>query len=447
MLLALLLLAAPVDHDVLRQLLSVDTSHGHEADALRPVLERFKAAGVPAQLLESAPGRGNLIARVKGTGAKKPLLLLAHIDVVPVEGQQWNTNPFTPVESDGYLIARGVTDDKAMASAIVSVALELAASPQKPSRDVIVALTSGEETGGLEGAQWLVKNHRDLIDAELALNEGGDITLSPDLSHVESVSLAVAEKTYKSFKLQTRGPGGHSSVPPTDQDPVLELSRALVRVGQYRFPARVIPETRDQLAAAARLEKPPLSEALAHAARSAPRLDPRDEAVISRDRHYNAAIRTTCVATELQGAPADNVLPTAPWAAVNCRILPDESIEQVEQQLKAVIADAGVTLSRMDDLGPGGKAPLEGPVPSAVRAAARKLFGGSPVVNAMMFGSTDSKYLRQIGIASYGIDTSPVSLDDLRRGFGAHGANERAPVRWLPQGTEFLREIVRELVK
>ena len=447
MLLALLLLAVPVDHDVLLQLLAVDTSHGHEADALRPVLERFKAAGVPAEILESAPGRGNLIARIKGTGAQKPLLLMAHIDVVPVEGQTWNTRPFEPTEKDGYLTARGVTDDKAMAAAIVAVALELMASPQKPSRDVIVALTSGEETGGIEGAQWLVKNHRDLIDAEVALNEGGGILLSSDLSHVEAVALGVAEKTYKSFRLQTRGPGGHSSVPPMDHDPVLELARALVKVGEYRFPAHLIPEARDQLAAAARMEKPPLSEALANAARTAPRLTPHDEELISADRAYNAAIRTTCVATQLEGAPADNVLPTAPWAAVNCRILPDETIAQTEERLKAAIADPGVQITLMDELGPGGKVPLEGPVPLAVRAAAKKMWGSAPVVNAIQFGASDSRYLRQAGIASYGIDTAPTSLEDTRHGFGAHAANERAPIKWLPVGTDFLRQVVHELVK
>lgn len=443
---ALLLLAATVDHEVLLQLLSVDTSHGHETEALRPVLERFKAAGVPAQILESAPGRGNLIARVKGTGAKKPLLLVAHIDVVPVEGQKWNTPAFQPVEKDGYLTARGVTDDKAMASAIVAVALELAAAQVKPSRDVIVALTSGEETGGNAGVRWLVQNHRALIDAEIALNEGGEILLSPDLSRVDAVQLAVAEKTYKSFRLQTRGAGGHSSVPPMDRDPVLQLARALVKAGDYRFPAHVLPEARDQLAAAARVEKPPLSEALANAARS-PRLAAKDEAVITGERVYNAAIRTTCVATQLEGAPADNVLPTAPSAVVNCRILPDESIEQTAQRLRAAIGDPGVEVTPMDDLGPGGKVPIEGPVPEAVRAAARKLWRDAAVVNALQFGTTDSRYLREIGIASYGIDTAPISLDDIRSGFGAHGANERAPVKWLPAGTEFLRQIVRRLTQ
>src|SRR5260221_2090605 len=217
MLLALLLLASPVDYEVLLQLLRVDTSHGHETQALEPVLARFKKAGMPAQILESEPGRGNLIARIKGTGAHKPLLLMAHVDVVPVEGQKWNTNPFEPVEKDGYLTARGVTDDKNMAASMIAVALEWAASSRKPSRDIIVALTAGEEGGGQPGAQWLLQKHRDLLDAEIALNEGGDIYASSDLSRIEAVQMAVAEKTYKSFRLTTKGTGGHSSLPPMDR--------------------------------------------------------------------------------------------------------------------------------------------------------------------------------------------------------------------------------------
>jgi len=445
MLIALLLLTAPVDRDVLLELLSVNTVRGHEADALRPVLERFKAAGIPAQLLESEPGRGNLIARIKGTGARKPLLLLAHIDVVPVEGQKWNTPPFTPTEKDGYLYARGVTDDKAMASAIVDVALGLAG--QTLSRDVIVALTSGEETGGFEGVQWLLKNHRDLIDAELALNEGGDVVVSDDLSRIEAVKLQVAEKTYQSFRLVVHGPGGHSSVPPMDRDPVLQLSRALVKLGAHRFPAHVLPEVRAELSQAARTEKPPLSAALANAVRTAPRVTPADEKVISSDRILNSRIRTTCVTTQLQAAPADNVLPTTAEAVVNCRILPDTTPQQVGDELRKVIGDPGVELSPLDVLGAGGEVPLTGAVPDAVHAAARKLWGDVPVFPSLQVGATDSRYLREAGILAYGVDTAPTSLEDTRRGFGAHGANERAPVKWLHPGTEFLREVVKELVK
>src|SRR5439155_18914341 len=222
---------------ILDQLLRVDTSHGNETAALQPVLARFQQAGIRAQIFESAPGRGNMVARVPGSGKKRPLLLLAHIDVVPVEGQPWTVPPFQPTEKDGFLYARGVSDDKAMAAAFTAIALEAARGPQKLSRDLIVALTAGEETGGLVGVRWLAQNHRDLLDAELALNEGGALVVTPDLARMESVQISVAEKTFQSYQLVVKGKGGHSSVPPTDSDPVVTLARALQRIGESRFPA------------------------------------------------------------------------------------------------------------------------------------------------------------------------------------------------------------------
>jgi acetylornithine deacetylase/succinyl-diaminopimelate desuccinylase-like protein len=447
MILALLAAAPTIDREVLQQLLVVDTSHGHETEALQPILKRFQDAGVPAQILESAPGRGNLIARVKGTGAKRPLLLMAHVDVVPVEGQKWTTAPFTPTERDGYLYARGVSDDKAMAAAIVEVTLAIAKSGQKPSRDIIVALCAGEETGGFAGAKWLVAEHKDLIDAEVALNEGGNILLTPDLSKAMSADLSVGEKTFQTFKLVARGPGGHSSVPPMDADAVLELSRALVKLGEHRFAAHVIPEVREKLAQAATFEKGEVQRALASAAKSAPQVSPQDEAVLVHERVYNALIRTTCVTTQLQGAPQDNVLPTAAEATVNCRILPGETVEATEAELRKVIADDKLELKPVAAFGYGGKAPLEGPVPSAVRAAAKKIFGDIPVVETISTGGTDSRYLRAAGIAAYGIHTAPGTLDDQRAGRGAHGADERRSIKWLPSGTEYLRAIVAELVR
>jgi acetylornithine deacetylase/succinyl-diaminopimelate desuccinylase-like protein len=447
LLLALFLLAAPVDGEVLLQMLAVDTSHGNETKALEPVAERFKAAGVPVQILESSPGRGNLIARVKGTGARRPLLLLAHIDVVPVEGQPWETKPFQPTEKDGFLYARGVSDDKAMAAAIVAVALELAGAPQKPSRDVIVALTAGEETGGFAGVQWLLKEHRDLLDAELALNEGGALQLDASGARVEQVGLQVSEKTFQTFKLVARGKGGHSSVPPTEVDPVVALARALVKVGALRFPAHVLPEVKQQLARAAAQEKPPLSDALRSASASAPRVSPKDDAVLSRDRIYNALIRTTCVTTMLQAAPQDNVLPTTAEAQVNCRILPDETIDSTQAALAKAAGDASIELTRVADFGSGGPSPAGGEVERAVRAAAARVFGDAVVIPILQMGATDSRHLRRVGIASYGLHTAPGTLDDQRKGFAAHGANERRLVRWLPEGTQFLREVVAELVK
>src|SRR6266851_1623548 len=384
--------------EILDQLLRVDTSHGNETAALQPLVARFQRAGVQAQLLESAPGRGNLVARVRGTGAKRPLLLLAHIDVVPVEGQPWTVPPFQPTEKDGYLYARGVSDDKAMAAAFTAIALEAARSPQKLGRDLIVALTAGEETGGLAGARWLAQNHRDLIDAELALNEGGALVVAPDLSRMESVEIGVAEKTFQSYALTVKGKGGHSSVPPTDSDPVVTLARALQRVGELRFPAKVLPESREGIALQALREKPPLSTALEHAAQSGA-LSPQDEAVIGKDRLANA------------------------------------------------IADPAVELKPTGDIGFAKPSPISGPVTEAVHAAARSLWGDVPVSHPMGTGATDSRHLREIGIQSYGLGGAPGTQDDQRAGRAAHGADERRPIKWMGEGVRFLREVTLQLAR
>jgi acetylornithine deacetylase/succinyl-diaminopimelate desuccinylase-like protein len=432
--------------EILDQLLRVDTSHGNETAALQPLVMRFQSAGVQAQLLESAPGRGNLVARVRGTGAKRPLLLLAHIDVVPVEGQPWTVPPFQPTEKDGYLYARGVSDDKAMAAAFTAIALEAARGPQKLGRDLIVALTAGEETGGLAGARWLAQNHRDLIDAELALNEGGALVVAPDLSRMESVQIGVAEKTFQSYALTVKGKGGHSSVPPTDWDPVVTLARALQRVGDLRFPAKVLPESREGIALQARREKPPLSTALEHAAKEGA-VSPQDEAIIGKDRLANAQVRTTCVTTMLKAAPQDNVLPTTAQATVNCRILPDETREQTQARLAQAIADPAVELKPLDDIGFAKPSPISGPVTEAVRAAARSLWGGVPVSHSMGTGATDSRHLREIGIQSYGLGGAPGTQDDQRAGRAAHGADERRPIRWMGEGVRFLREVTLQLAR
>ena len=443
------LAAAPVEteaREILDQLLRVDTSHGNETAALQPLLARFQREGVQAQLLESAPGRGNLIARVRGTGAKRPLLLLAHIDVVPVEGQPWTVPPFQPTEKDGYLYARGVSDDKAMAAAFTAIALEAARGPRKLGRDLIVALTAGEETGGLAGARWLAQNHGDLIDAELALNEGGALVVTPDLSRMESVQIGVAEKTFQSYALTVKGKGGHSSVPPTDSDPVVTLARALQRVGELRFPAKVLPESREGIALQALREKPPLSTALDHAAKEGA-VSPQDDAVIGKDRLANAQVRTTCVTTMLKAAPQDNVLPTTAQATVNCRILPDETREQTQGRLAQAIADPAVELKPLDDIGFAKPSPISGPVSEAVQAAARSLWGGVAVSHSMGTGATDSRHLREIGIQSYGLGGAPGTQDDQRAGRAAHGADERRPIKWIAEGVRCLREVTLQLAR
>jgi acetylornithine deacetylase/succinyl-diaminopimelate desuccinylase-like protein len=439
---------APEPFDVayrhlLEAMVRVDTSHGNETALLEPIAARYRELGIPVQILESAPGRGNLIARLKGNGPKRPLLLLAHVDVVPVEGQPWTVPPFDVTEKDGFLWGRGVNDDKAMAAAIVTITLELARERTPLSRDVIVALTSGEETGGGAGAHWLVDQHKDLIDAVVALNEGGGITLTDDGTKARSVGIGVSEKLYQTFHLVVRGKGGHSSVPPTDGDPVTTLARGLVKVGQHRFPPRVLPEVKASLAEEVAGAPPKVAAALRHVIASAPLVPPADEAALSTDRHLNALIRTTCVATMLNAAPQDNVLPTTAEAQVNCRILPDETRDQVLATLKTVIGDPLVDVSFGPLLGGGGGTVAGGEVFDAVTKVTASRFPGVPVTGSMGTGASDSRFLRSIGIQSYGIGPAVYSRPELPH--LAHGADERTPTRWFQEGGSYLREVVRVL--
>jgi acetylornithine deacetylase/succinyl-diaminopimelate desuccinylase-like protein len=431
---------------ILDGLVSVDTSHGNETMALQPLAERMERAGLEAEIVESSPGRGNLIARVKGSGVKRPLLLLAHVDVVPVEGQPWTVSPFRVTEKDGYLYGRGVGDDKGMAAAIAAVALELTRAKTPLSRDVIVALTAGEETGGDAGVRWLVQNRRELVDAEIALNEGGAITLTDDNAKPRVVSVGAAEKTFQSYRLRVKGPGGHSSVPPTDADPVRTLSRALQRVAELKFRPHVVPSVKQWLGLAATWEKEPLATVLRRATQRAP-MWPADAERLAKDRIYNASIRTTCVTTMLQGSPQDNVLPTTAEATVNCRILPDETREGTRAALVRAIGDSAVEVKALDDIGVGGDSPVEGEAMDAVKRVAAAMWPGVPVVASMGTGATDSRHLRSAGIRSYGLGVMPISQADTRAGYGAHGPNERRAAQWVGPGVHFLRDVTLALAR
>jgi acetylornithine deacetylase/succinyl-diaminopimelate desuccinylase-like protein len=426
-------------------MVGVDTSHGGETALLEPIAALYREAGVPVQILESAPGRGNLVARLKGSGAKKPLLLLAHVDVVPVEGQPWTVPPFTMTEKEGFLWGRGVNDDKSMAAAIVALTLEMARKHEPLTRDVIVALTAGEETGGSAGARWLVEHHRDLLDAELALNEGGGTLISDDLAKPVMVGLAVSEKVFQSYKLVVKGKGGHAARPPTTGDPVVALARALVKVGEHRFPATVRPEAKADFQSELPHAEPQYVEAMRHAISSAPRLAPADEAVLSKDAGYNAALRTTCVTTMLKGSPQDNVLPTSVEATINCRILPGETREQTRAALTKVIGDPNVDVVELENIGDGPPSPFEGEVVDAVKKAAAARFPGTPVVPSMSPGTTDSRHLRAVGIRAYGVSPGTFARAEAKAGHAAHGPDERKPAKWLDPGDDFFRDVVRAL--
>jgi acetylornithine deacetylase/succinyl-diaminopimelate desuccinylase-like protein len=428
---------------ILDELVAIDTSRGNETAALGPVAGRLARAGVVAEIVESSPGRGNLVARWKGTGARRPLLLLAHVDVVPAEGQPWTVPPFQVTEKDGFLYGRGVGDDKGMAAAAVAVLLELARAKAPLARDVIVALTAGEETGGEAGVRWLVRHRPELLDAEIALNEGGAIALGKGEVGPLLISVMAAEKTYQSFRLRTKGPGGHSSVPPTDVDPVRALARALVRVGELKFRPHVVPAVKRWLELSASSEAEPLAGALRRSARGAPAVSAADAERIAVAPVYHASLRTTCVTTQLRGSPQDNVLPTTAEATINCRILPGETREATRAALERAIGDPAVELSAIGEGVEGGESPVEGEVMNAIRAVASAAWPGVPVVASMGTGATDSRHLRAAGVRAYGIGVLPIAhaID------GIHGPDERRPARWFGPGVRFLRDVALALAR
>lgn len=433
--------------EILDELLRVDTSQGNESAALRPVVARLVKAGIPAEIAEASPGRGNLIARVRGNGRRRPVLLVAHVDVVPVEGQSWTTPPFVPTERDGLLQARGVNDDKAMAAAFVAIALEVARSHLQLSRDLLLVLTAGEETASPFGMPWLAKNRPELREAEIMLNEDGDLQLSADGRRMEAVVVDVTEKASVNFRLVVKGKGGHSSTPWTDRDPVRSLGKALVKVGEHRFPARAIPPVREALGLAATRASAPLGPALRRAAEGGGVVAPEDEKLIAVDPILNALIRTTCVVTMLQAAPAANILPDTAEATVNCRLLPDEKPEIIRGELVNVIGDPEVEVRALNEAQFGPVSPINGEVAAAIRKVAGDLWGTTVVVPSMATGGSDSRWLRPLGVKAYGIGRPPGTVEERRKGHWAHGADERRPLRWIPEYFRYVRGVVHEVAR
>jgi acetylornithine deacetylase/succinyl-diaminopimelate desuccinylase-like protein len=257
----------------------------------------------------------------------------------------------------------------------------------------------------------------------------------------------VAEKLYQSYTLTVHGRGGHSSMPDRAHDPVTTLAKALVRMGQLRFPAHVLPYVRDSLSLRAQTASPEVAAALRHVVASAPRVAIDDERVLSTDPSIDNLLRTTCVATMLEASPKDNVLPTSATATLNCRILPDETREQTRATLEQAIGDPAVEIGLVGEFAAGPASPGEGEVPATFRRVAKRLFPGVPVVHSLGAGATDSRHLRKLGIAAYGTSAFPVSLPEVMAGRGAHGADERRPLSWWRDGVRWIRELVRGLAQ
>ena len=428
--------------DILKELIEIDTtdSVGDNTAAAQAMADRLLAAGFPAedvQVLGPAEKKGNLVARYRGrdTG-RKPLLLLAHIDVVEADPADWTLPPFTFIEEDGYYYGRGTTDNKDEAAIHIANLIRMKEEGFQPDRDIIVALTADEEGGDHNGVQWLLENHAELIDAEYALNEGGGGAMK-DGRHVAN-GVQASEKVYQTFTLEVTNPGGHSSLPLKD-NAIYHLADALVRIRNHDFPVSLNEVTQLFFERSAELEEGELADAMRGVLQSPP--DPAAIAYFSNTPFYNSRLRTTCVATRLDAGHADNALPQRALATVNCRVLPGESISSVENTLQTVIGDEQVTMSRVNDATPSPSSPLTPEMLGAIETITESMWPGVPVIPMMSTGATDGLYLRNVGIPVYGVSGLFRDIDDNR----SHGQNERIRIESYFEGQEFLYQLTQTL--
>jgi acetylornithine deacetylase/succinyl-diaminopimelate desuccinylase-like protein len=425
--------------DIFQQLIEINTtdSVGDCTAAANAMAARLKAAGFAdedVKVLGPHPRKGNLVARLRGTGARKPILLLAHLDVVEAKREDWSFDPFKFLEQDGYYYGRGTSDDKAMAAIFIANLIRFKQEGFKPDRDLIVALTADEEGGDYNGVDWLLKNHRPLIEAEFGLNEGGGGAIRSGKKLFNSVQ--ASEKVYQSFRLEVKNKGGHSSRPVKD-NAIYQLAAGLQRLAAFDFPVNLNEVTRAYFERVSKTEGGQAGAAMKGALQNPP--DARSVAYLSNIPAYNATMRTTCVATMLEAGHAENALPQTARATVNCRILPTETAQQTRWTLIKVINDSRITITPIREPKPSPPSPLAAEVMKPIEAITEQMWPGVSVIPTMSAGATDSLYLRNAGIPVYGTSGIFGDIDDSR----AHGKDERIGVKSFYDGQEYLYRLVK----
>jgi acetylornithine deacetylase/succinyl-diaminopimelate desuccinylase-like protein len=430
--------------DLLRTLVDIDTTaeHGDTTPAAEAMARRLLDAGFPpadVQVLGPRERNRNLLARLRGSGQRKPIVLLAHIDVVEARREDWSMDPFRLLEKDGFFYGRGTSDIKDGAAILVATVLRLKQENLTPDRDLVLALTTGEESGlDYNGVAWLLKEHPDLVDGAVCLNmDSGDPQARNGRRFLRPVQ--ASEKVYMSLRLEATSPGGHSSLPTRD-NAIYRLAAALSRIAAFDFPARLNEVTRAYFRGLAHLADPPAAAADLEAVTRTPP-DAAAVARLAESPYFNAQMRTTCVATMLDGGHAENALPQRARATVNCRMLPDEVPAEVEATIRRVVADDRVEVSVVSPAVPGPASPLSPEVMGAVERTTAELWPGVPVVPVMETGATDGKYFRSAGIPTYGVSGVFLDIDDIR----AHGRDERIGVEDYYGGLECTYRLVRAL--
>ena len=404
---------------------------------------RLKAAGMPVDLVNvfftsDHPKEGGLVAIYPGTSKKlRPMLLLAHIDVVEANRADWTRDPFTLIEENGYFFARGTADDKAQAAIWTDTLIRFARAGYKPKRTIKLALTCGEETSGaFNGAEWLSQNRRELIDAGFALNEGGG-GRSDGKGKLLVQTIQVGEKAYQDFTLTATNPGGHSSQP-VRENAIYAMADAVGKIRDYEFPLQFSDVTRVFFAKAGKMR--PDATGPAMIALAANPDDAAAQAVVNKDKMLHSLLRTTCVATLIDGGHALNALPQTVTANVNCRMFPGRTAEETQAALTAAIGNPAISIVQRVSTKPIARPPtLDPAIIGPMERLAATHFPGIPVIPAMSTGATDAVYIGGVGIPTYGVP-GPWGDPD---GNGAHGLNERLEVRSLYKGRDYLFDLVK----
>ncbi len=429
--------------EIFKELIEIPTVEGFDRtlEAAEAMAARLIAAGFPVddvQVIGPAPELGNLVARYRGTGdGGGPILLMAHLDVVPALREDWSFDPFDFMEKDGYFYGRGTTDNKAGAAILVADFIRLKQEGFVPDRDLIMVLSADEETTGAS-VTWLVNERRDLVDADFALNtDAGGGTLrdgKPSLFTVQA-----SEKVYLTFQLEVKNPGGHSSIPVQD-NAIYRLTMGLARLSEFQFPIELNEVSRAFFARYADFE-----EGETAADMKAIGADPPDSAAAARlaaaEPYYNAMMRTTCVATRLAAGHADNALPQTAQAVVNCRILPGKSPDEVEEELRRVVGDEEISVTRLSEPTPSPPSPLAPDIMGPIEDLVEELYPGAPVIPVMSTGATDGLFVRNGGIPVYGVSAL---LEDEDEEIRAHGRDERLSVRAFYESLEFWYRMLKE---
>ena len=421
----------------------IEINSGFTTGATTPVVDvavkYLKAAGFADADIHvdgAKPTKMNLVVRYRGTGALKPLLLVAHTDVVEAKREDWSMDPFQFNEKDGYFYGRGVGDDKAQAAVWIANIIQYKKEGFKPDRDLIVALTADEEGGGpYNGVDWLIKNHRDWIDAEYALNEGG--WGESEKGRRIANDIQVSEKYVLGFRLEVRNKGGHSSLPVAD-NAIYHLARALDKISQFGFPLKTNEVTAAYFKQMAKTENGAVKADLQKVAGGSKEAMQR---IAKGSTNWNATLRTTCVATMLEGGHAMNALPQLAAATINCRVLPEDERAYVRETLRRIIGDSAVAISPVNELGRGPASPLRPDVMNAFTEITNKMWPGVTSVPMMVMGATDGRSLRAAGIPTYGAQGFFFDRDDIR----FHGRDERIRVQSFFEGHAFLYDLVKQL--